>query len=63
MGGLQNNPSIGWVIPKSTHVCPPLAWGNNKENIKQEKKNGLHRVQKYCHHYMMLAKWANSHKP
>jgi hypothetical protein len=29
MGRLQNNPSIGWVHPKSTHVCP-LAWGNNK---------------------------------
>ncbi len=24
---LQNNSSIGWVHPKSTHVCP-LAWGN-----------------------------------
>jgi hypothetical protein len=29
MGGLQNNPSIGWVYPKSTHPRP-LAWGNNK---------------------------------
>jgi hypothetical protein len=38
MGRLQNNPSIGWVIPKSTHVRPSLAWGNNKENIKQAKK-------------------------
>jgi hypothetical protein len=27
MGRLQNNPSIGWVHPKSTHVHP-LAWGN-----------------------------------
>jgi len=26
MGRLQNNPSIGWVHPKSTHA-PPLAWG------------------------------------
>jgi hypothetical protein len=31
----QNNPSIGWVHPKSTHVCP-LAWGNNK--IKKKLK-------------------------
>jgi len=31
MGRLQNNPSIGWVHPKSTHVHP-LAWGNNKNN-------------------------------
>jgi hypothetical protein len=29
MGRLQNNPSIGSVHSKSTHVCP-LAWGNNK---------------------------------
>jgi hypothetical protein len=29
MGRLQNNPSIGWVHPKSTHAHP-LAWGNNK---------------------------------
>jgi hypothetical protein len=27
MGKLQNNPSIGWVHPKSTHVHP-LGWGN-----------------------------------
>jgi hypothetical protein len=27
MGRLQNNPSIGWVHPKSTHARP-LAWGN-----------------------------------
>jgi len=27
MGRLQNNPSIGWVHPKSTHACP-LNWGN-----------------------------------
>jgi len=26
MGRLQNNPSIGWVHPKSTHAHP-LAWG------------------------------------
>jgi len=31
MGRLQNNPSIGWVHPKSTHVCP-LAWGNKNTN-------------------------------
>ncbi len=29
MGRLQNNPSIGWVHPKSTHACL-LAWGNKK---------------------------------
>jgi len=29
MGRLQNNPSIGWVHPKSTHARP-LAWGNKK---------------------------------
>jgi hypothetical protein len=33
MGRLQNNPSIGWVHPKSTHARP-LAWGNKKGNIK-----------------------------
>jgi hypothetical protein len=27
MGRLQNTPSIGWVHPKSPHMCP-LAWGN-----------------------------------
>ncbi len=29
MGRFQNNPSIGWVHPKSTHAHP-LAWGNKK---------------------------------
>jgi hypothetical protein len=29
MGKLQNNPSIEWVHPKSTHAYP-LAGGNNK---------------------------------
>jgi hypothetical protein len=28
MSRLPNNPSIGWVHPKSTNVHP-LAWGNN----------------------------------
>jgi hypothetical protein len=28
MGRFQNNPSIGWVHPKSTRACP-LIWGNN----------------------------------
>ncbi len=40
MGRFQNNPSIGWVHPKSTHVCP-LPWGNKKleQHMKcQEKK-------------------------
>ncbi len=32
MGRLQNNPSIGWVHPKSTHVCP-LAWGNKMHMV------------------------------
>jgi hypothetical protein len=32
MGRFQNNPSIGWVHPKSTHACP-LAWGNNDATI------------------------------
>jgi hypothetical protein len=34
MGKLQNNPSIGWVHPKSTHAHP-LAWANKntKRNI------------------------------
>jgi hypothetical protein len=35
MGKLQNNPSIGWVDPKSTHAHP-LAWSNIK--IKQNSK-------------------------
>jgi hypothetical protein len=29
MGRFQNNPSIGWVHPKSTHACP-LAQDNKK---------------------------------
>jgi len=29
MGRLQNNPSIKWVDPKSTHTHP-LNWGNKK---------------------------------
>jgi hypothetical protein len=37
MGRLQNNPSIGWVHPKSTHAGP-LAWGNNKGNKKATMK-------------------------
>jgi hypothetical protein len=32
MGRLQNNPSIRWVHPKSTHAHP-LAWGNNNIEI------------------------------
>jgi hypothetical protein len=32
MSRLQNNPSIGWVHPKSTHARP-LAWGNKKPNL------------------------------
>jgi len=33
MGILQNNPSIGWVHPKSTHACP-LACANKKFTCK-----------------------------
>jgi hypothetical protein len=34
MSKLQNNPSIGWVDPKSTHAHP-LAWSNkNKQKLK-----------------------------
>jgi len=29
MGRCQNNPSIGWMHPKSTHAHP-LPWGNKK---------------------------------
>jgi hypothetical protein len=36
MGRFQNNPSIGWVHPKSTHDVRPLAWGN-KNMIKYAK--------------------------
>jgi len=36
MGRLQNNPSSGWVHPKSTHAHP-LAWGNrNYLKAKEE---------------------------
>jgi hypothetical protein len=62
MGRLQNNPSIGWVISKSTHVHPPLAWGNNKENIKQAKKLIAYGT-KVLSSLHVLAKWANSHNP
>jgi hypothetical protein len=33
MGGFQNNSSIGWVHPKSTHACS-LAWANKKFTSK-----------------------------
>jgi hypothetical protein len=33
MGRLQNNPSIGWVNPKSTHTHP-LAWTDKKLTCK-----------------------------
>ncbi len=36
MGRFQNNPSIGWVHPKSTHDVHPLTWGN-KNMIKYAK--------------------------
>jgi len=40
MGRLQNNPSMGWVHPKSTHAHP-LAWGSKKvdETFLLHKKN------------------------
>jgi hypothetical protein len=33
MNKFQNNPSIGWVHPKSTHACP-LVQGNNMNNLR-----------------------------
>jgi len=35
MGRVENNPSIGWVHPKSTHDCP-LNWviQNLKKNLE-----------------------------
>jgi len=36
---LQNNPSIRWVHPKSTHVHP-LACGNNKEELAPHRLSG-----------------------
>jgi hypothetical protein len=33
MSKFQNNQSIGWVHPKSTHVCP-LVQGNNMNNLR-----------------------------
>ncbi len=40
MGRFQNNPSMRWVQPKSTHARP-LAWGNNKTTFmfKKQKKH------------------------
>jgi hypothetical protein len=43
MGRLQNNPSIRWVHPKSTHVHP-LAWDNKKKN---PKKKHTHKRKKF----------------
>jgi hypothetical protein len=43
MGRLQNNPSIGWVHPKSTHAHP-LTWGSNKVDetfLFHKKKNHI----------------------
>jgi hypothetical protein len=37
MGRFQDNPSMGWVHPKSTHAHP-LAWGNNKTTFIFNKK-------------------------
>jgi hypothetical protein len=36
MGRLQNNPSIGWVHPKSTHAHP-LARGNKNLIIEEHQ--------------------------
>jgi len=33
MGRFQNNPSIGWLHPKSTHAHP-LVWANKKLTCK-----------------------------
>jgi len=38
MGRLQNNPSIGWVHPKSTHAHP-LAWGQTGSAWGQKEPN------------------------
>ncbi len=45
MGRLQNNPSIRWVHPKSTHAHP-LTWGNKKRSqiwlqVKEDKRHFL----------------------
>ncbi len=46
MGTLQNNPSIGWVHPKSTHAHPLAGYnkyhsmsimGKKRENIFEKK--------------------------
>jgi hypothetical protein len=37
MGRPQNNPSIGWVHPKSKHVHP-LTWGNKNIIFKNFSK-------------------------
>jgi len=37
MGRPQNNPSIRWVHPKSTHAHP-IAWGNKKRTQKTKKQ-------------------------
>ncbi len=36
MGRLQNNPSIGWVHPKSRHACL-LVWDNKKPKKNNQK--------------------------
>ncbi len=38
MGRLPNNPSIGWVHPKSTHARP-LAWPRAKNFCTNSKAN------------------------
>ncbi len=37
MSRFQNNPSIGWVHPKSAHARP-LTWGNKNLHIKVIRK-------------------------
>jgi hypothetical protein len=48
MGRLQNNMSIGWVHPKSTHA-PPLACGS-KITCKTKYKIGYSKLGKYGFH-------------
>ncbi len=48
MGRLQNNPSIGWVHPKSTHAHP-LTWGNkyHSMSIMGKKRENIYAYVTY----------------
>jgi hypothetical protein len=47
MGRLQNNPSIGWVHPKSTHAHP-LAWDNKYHGMSIMGKNKRENILCKC---------------